>query len=201
MANEIKDLAISRAQEIISQMKDVAHSKSHIEQVLIYSEQIAKHYPEANKDILDLAAWWHDTGRLNTDEGHAAKSAEIAAKELNKIGIDSDTISKICCAIREHSNSEGITPTTLEGKILKDADKLDFLTPKRWQMCIDEKLDWAVLVGIKKIPIIRNHILNLIESKEIFDSLFLELKDFVRDENSAFFEKYKQQVIDLKIRE
>jgi len=201
MTKELKIQAILRAKEIINQIKDVAHSESHMEQVLEYVQEIAKHYPEADRDILEIASWWHDVGRLYGDEGHAKKSAEMVEDELSHIGFDLSTISKICNAIAEHSNRESLIPSTLEGKILKDADKLDFLTPKRWQMCVDEKLDWAVLVGIKKILIIRNHILNLEESKKIFDILFSELKEFAKKENSTFFQKYKQQVINLKITE
>lgn len=199
MIKELKNQAILRAKEIISQIEDVAHSKSHMEQVLKYAQEIAKHYLEADRDMLEIACWWHDVGRLYGDEGHAKKSAEMAKDELSYIGFDSSTISKICNAIAEHSNRESLIPSTLEGKILKDADKLDFLTPKRWQMCVDEKLDWAILVGIKKIPVIRNHILNLEESKKIFDVLFVKLKEFAKNENSAFFKKYKQGVINLKI--
>lgn len=201
MVEEMKTQAILRAKEILSRIEDVAHCQSHMERVLIYSREIARKYPEADIDAIDLAVWWHDVGRLYGESGHASKSAEMARAELTKIDIDAKNIEKICLAISEHSNSEGVVPSTLEGKILKDADKLDFLTPSRWKMCIDEKLDWVIEIAIDKIPIIRNHILNLNESKLIFDVLLPKLKDFAKKEDSTYFEKYKEQVINLRVKE
>jgi uncharacterized protein len=44
---------------------------------------------------------------------------------LIKIGLPEDSRQKILYAVKVHRFSKGITPTTLEAKILQDADRLD----------------------------------------------------------------------------
>ena len=55
------------------------------------------------------------------------ESADRAKKILENYGYCQDRISKICYCIRAHSYTKKVVPTTLEGRILQDADRLDAL--------------------------------------------------------------------------
>ena len=191
-----KEKAIDRAKQLIEEMSDVAHPVSHMKQVLKYSKEIAASEKDVDMDILEVAIWWHDVGRLHVDEGHAKKSAEMAKAELNKLDFDKVIIDKVYDAVINH-NSSGV-PECIEGKILRDADKLDFLNTSRWQNVVDHKQNSTIKSAIKKIPIIRNRILTLDQSKLIFDKLFKELKKYVLTVNDDFFQEYKKQILEMK---
>src|SRR5574337_1085363 len=57
----------------------------------------------------------------------STESAEKSKNILKKYGFSQNEIDTISDAIKDHSISRGITPKTLEGKILQDADRLDAL--------------------------------------------------------------------------
>lgn len=191
-----KEKAIKKAKQLIEEMSDVAHPVSHMEQVLKYSKEIANHETNVDTDILEIAIWWHDVGRIHVDEGHAKKSAEMVNEELNKLGFDSVIIEKVYDAVINHNSSA--TPKYIEGKILRDADKLDFLNTSRWQNVIDHKQISTIKAAINKIPSIRNHILTLNQSKLIFDKLFKELQKYISTVSDKFFRKYKKQILEMR---
>jgi HD superfamily phosphodiesterase len=199
MTKDQKQKAILEAQSIVDSIGDPAHSNTHNESVLAYAKEITKEYNRVDWDLLELAVWWHDVGRKYADEEHPIYSERMAREYFTKNNFTQEFTDKICKAILSHSNGMPVKPDFLEAKILKDADKLDFLTPVRWQESIKYKLDWAFEVGIKKIPLIRNHVLSLDISKKIFDRLFKEIIEYVKGVNNSYFEKYKNQVLDIKI--
>ncbi|MCX8189453.1 MAG: HD domain-containing protein [Nitrososphaeria archaeon] len=79
--------------------------------------------------VLEAAALLHDIGREHERKDpkvdHAEKSAELAQKILDKVGFPKEKVSEVLYAIRVHRFSKGITPKTLEAKILQDADRID----------------------------------------------------------------------------
>jgi len=77
----------------------------------------------ADLSILLPAALLHDVGRGADD--HALASAEIARQILEATGYERDRVEAVVEAISTHSFSGERAPTTLEAKILSDADKLD----------------------------------------------------------------------------
>ena len=60
-------------------------------------------------------------------------------------------------------------PPTIEGKIIRDADKIAYIGKNRWQRCITE--DASAIDEIVEIylPILKDEILKLEYSKELFD--------------------------------
>jgi len=86
---------------------------------------------EENADMLVLlaSALLHDLGRdherKNPAIDHAKKSAEIAKEILCKVGFPEEKIPPTVYAITVHRFSKGVTPSTLEAKILQDADRID----------------------------------------------------------------------------
>jgi uncharacterized protein len=98
------------------------HGYEHTKRVFKTCEIIGKRL-KADLDILLPAALLHDIAR--NIENHAVASADVARDILESLGFTPNSIKAITAAISTHSFSRGISPTSLEAKILSDADKLD----------------------------------------------------------------------------
>lgn len=88
---------------------------------------------DVDLDVLKASALLHDIGRVNEDNDstgktdHALLSAEMAEEILNEINFPHSKIQHVKDCIISHRYRTGITPETIEAKILFDADKLDTL--------------------------------------------------------------------------
>ena len=147
---------------------DINHINDVIENTIILSELLQV---EFDKEICIIAAYWHDVGRIEKNEGHEKLSAEILKKEMLKLNYNENFINKCYSAIEFHKWD--MTPETIEGKILKDADKLAWLGINRWSSCIknNKRLDNILNLLYK----LRNEILYFDESKIIFDKQVIDL--------------------------
>jgi len=107
------------------------HDLDHTLRVLRNAEQLAAELPEADLQIIRLAALLHDVARPEEMSAkgklcHAQKGAEICACELKKHDFPQAMIEKICACIESHRfRGNGPKPQSLEAKIIYDADKLD----------------------------------------------------------------------------
>jgi len=113
--------------------QSLAHRADHMERVCERALEMARVLQERENVSLDLealsiAALLHDIHQpVDGKKEHAAKSAGRAGELLESLGYPPEGIPKVASLITEHS-SEGTThPSSLEGKILFDADKLDGL--------------------------------------------------------------------------
>lgn len=121
------DLIEEFVQEQLTKNSKGAHTLDHTKRVYALSIRIGKAIG-ADLKILGAAALLHDVGRPQeaaTGVSHSTLSGEMSDEILRKVGFDDDEIGKVVDAIRTHRFSEGIEPTSLEGKILSDVDKLD----------------------------------------------------------------------------
>jgi uncharacterized protein len=108
--------------------QSVAHRFDHIMRVLANAEAIAKFHPEADREILTLAVLLHDIDQPFDDKAnHVAYSAMAAEKILSELAYPADRIRRVVQVIREHSTEtiEVSKPTSIEARILFDADKID----------------------------------------------------------------------------
>ena len=109
---------------------DPAHDFEHIMRVYKIAERIGKK-EKANMKLVRTSVLLHDLVSYPKSDKRSkissTKSALHAAKILQKYDYDSHEIHIITQAIREHSFSKGMIPSTMEGKILQDADRLDAL--------------------------------------------------------------------------
>jgi uncharacterized protein len=107
---------------------DPAHDFEHIMRVYKNAEKIGKK-EKANMKLVRASVLLHDIISYQKSDKRSKRasiqSALQAAKILRKYGYDAHEIGIITEAIREHSFSKGIIPSTLEGKVLQDADRLD----------------------------------------------------------------------------
>jgi uncharacterized protein len=113
------------------QSAPACHDFDHTLRVLHNAEKLAAEMPEADLQIIRLAALLHDIARPEemSSKGklcHARKGAELCACELKKYDFPQAMIEKICACIQSHRfRGDGPAPQSLEAEIIYDADKLD----------------------------------------------------------------------------
>ncbi|WP_394126917.1 HD domain-containing protein [Vibrio hepatarius] len=118
--------------EFISQemVQDPAHDLSHVKRVVKTARELCQQ-ESARIEVVLPAAYLHDCFTFAKNHPDRAKSSTIAADKANaylqSIDYPSEFIDDIHHAICAHSYSANITPTTLEAKIVQDADRLDAL--------------------------------------------------------------------------
>ena len=121
---------IMRKVELLLHYQSPAHDFEHVQRVYRNAEMISKKEEGADLDIVLAAALLHDLvvypkGSTRTINS-AYDSAKIAKKILSEYKwYPAQKIEKVVDVIRIHSYSKKLTPSTLEGKILQDADRLD----------------------------------------------------------------------------
>ena len=99
------------------------HDYYHTERVVINARKLLKS-EEADTFIVELAAWLHDIGDYKL-HGGVDKSAELITAFLKPLGISHNTIDKVIEVVSQVSFSKGNKPTSIEAKIVQDADRLD----------------------------------------------------------------------------
>lgn len=119
---------IRRKVESMLADRDPAHDFSHIMRVYKNAELIGNR-EDAEMEILLVATLLHDLVVYPKGSAKRSKSADdsadIAEKLLQHYNYPPVKIDKVCYCIRTHSYSKKLMPSTLEGKILQDADRLD----------------------------------------------------------------------------
>jgi len=121
---------IMRKVELLLHYQSPAHDFEHVQRVYRNAEIISKKEEGADLDIVLAAALLHDLvvypkGSRRTNHS-ADESADLAKKILSEYKYyPVEKIEKVVYAIRTHSYSKQLIPSTLEGKILQDPDRLD----------------------------------------------------------------------------
>ncbi|MFD2176347.1 HD domain-containing protein [Veronia pacifica] len=111
-------------------ISDPTHDLNHVKRVVKNAEMLWQK-EGADRVITITAAWLHDcvTFAKNHPERHlsSVRAADKAIAFLSELGFTDSQMSAVHHAICAHSFSANITPTTLEAKIVQDADRLDAL--------------------------------------------------------------------------
>lgn len=168
---------INIAKEYMNQVEDVKHSKLHMEAVVNYVKEILKVEKNANAEVCIISAYWHDVGRIYGEKEHHKKSAEMIEKQMEEFNYDKTLINKCVKAIEKHSWSE--MPETLEGIIVRDADKIEFVGLSRWKVCIESNCRFKKILD--RLPKLRNDILQLDISREIYDKEVAKLIKYLHN--------------------
>ena len=170
--NKYIDL-INKALNIIKENDDPVHGIGHINGVVENTILLLERYPQADKEVCILSAYWHDVGRKYGKKGHELKSAEMLKDELINNGYDEEFVDKCFKAIYKHGAKD--LPETLEGILVRDADKLDDLGIARWKECIEKnQKPPRVIVDL------RDKLLNLDYSKELYNIKAEEWLQYLR---------------------
>lgn len=111
--------------EIADTHLSISHDHWHVDRVLHYARELHKIYG-GDWDIILAAVIMHDLGRSDEENAHGKSSREVSAKKAEKIlqliKFPPEKLLAVKKAILEHDQLE--QPSTVEGKILKDADFL-----------------------------------------------------------------------------
>lgn len=131
-------------------------------------------------EVCVLASYCHDVGRALSAEGidHEYIGAVALADEMSRLGVEGNTLQTLYNAIIYHKWS--MKPKTLEGIIVRDADKLDWVSEWRWQYYIENKIKREDIATIDLLPILRNEILQLECSKQLYDKMVYEIGDYLK---------------------
>lgn len=109
---------------------DAAHDFEHTRRVVASARALAL-AEGADLAVVLPAAWLHDCVTVPKDSPQRALAsrlaAEAAAAFLHAEGYPADLVPAVAHAIAAHSFSAGIAPTTLEARVVRDADRLDAL--------------------------------------------------------------------------
>jgi dTMP kinase len=106
-----------------------SHDSVHISRVKHFARLLMDIYG-GDPEVLLAAVILHDLGRADSDHRHGLESIEASVdqarlilKHLHHVDLPGEKIDRILRAIDEHDQPE-LRPSTVEGRILKDADFL-----------------------------------------------------------------------------
>jgi uncharacterized protein len=107
-----------------------AHDHLHVRRVASTARIVAM-AEGARVEVAVAAALLHELFNYPKDHPCSARSGEVCADHASEVmraeGCDPAFVDDVAYAIRVHPFSCGIVPSTLEGKVLQDADRLDAL--------------------------------------------------------------------------
>ena len=119
------DRAISYIEELFRANAD-GHDAGHSLRVYQNALRLAAHYPDCDRTVVALSALLHDADdhKLFPTENNAN-----ARRFLEGQGLAPETIERICAVVNgvSFSKNRGKAPDSIEGKIVRDADRLDAL--------------------------------------------------------------------------
>ena len=130
---KIKVEKVKRVEQIFDKCKEVAlktyetfdasHDYSHIKRVMKNAEEIVKTEPYADKFVIRLAVLLHDID----DAKYHSEANPSASEILYSKGADQELANKVLACIESVSFSGGNAKdlTSVEGSIVRDADRLD----------------------------------------------------------------------------
>jgi predicted metal-dependent HD superfamily phosphohydrolase len=106
--------------------KFLYHNLRHTQRVVKSTKELIDFYGLGDKDkeIIILAAWFHDTGYTKGFEDHEEHSCSLAKAFLVEQGYKNSSIKEVCDLIL--ATKRGYEPATKSEKIIRDADASHF---------------------------------------------------------------------------
>lgn len=111
---------------------DASHDISHCQRVWKTARQImAQESVPVNSLVVLAACYLHDVVVLPKDHPQRATASSLAAAKagtvLAEMGFPGELIDNVCHSVASHSYSAGITPQTIEARVVQDADRMEAL--------------------------------------------------------------------------
>ncbi|MGC6426703.1 MAG: HD domain-containing protein [Akkermansiaceae bacterium] len=118
---------------------DPAHDLQHIERVVLNTRALAE-TEGLPLEVLLPAAYLHDCVHIAKDSPERSQASRLAADRaiefLREKNYPAEHFRAIHHAIEAHSFSAGISPRTIEAKVLQDADRIDALGAVGLSRCL-----------------------------------------------------------------
>lgn len=190
MKNNDKQI-VKQAEERVIELYDsiphenlLYHSIDHARQVVQRANEIAAHYELSERDItvLNIAAWFHDTGHLYTSPtDHEQKSIELMRQWLADKGDYAELADEIEQAILATKLST--QPVGLTQEIIKDADTYHFGLPefKKVDKLMKKEMEMRNLNTM--VMDWKRNTLSLLETHQYYTSYCKELLDMGKQKN------------------
>jgi len=131
MLDEMKRDVLDRTEEMVRNRlmgESSGHDWWHVHRVRNNAAKIASAEEGADSYVVELASLLHDISDWKFNGGDETASSRAAEEWLKDIGVAEQTIESVCIAINDVSfKGIGVStvPSTMEGKIVQDADRLD----------------------------------------------------------------------------
>jgi uncharacterized protein len=198
---------LTKVQERFADFTDLAHGWEHVYRVYHLSLRIAE-LEHADGFIVGMAALLHDVGRTTQEpkKPHAERSALLAAELLAHYDLSDEPLQAILHAILAHNYRRGITPATLEARVLYDADRLDSMGASglmRWAMTVKNKKwsEWKSYhpddpFAVHRTPDDQRYLLDRFFTKLLFlsDAMMTETGRTLAQNRLAFFGLFLQEL-------
>ncbi|MCS0584315.1 HD domain-containing protein [Massilia pinisoli] len=124
-------LAQLAAAALAEQGPDGAHDLNHFDRVWRNAQALLVDYPQADPLVVLAACYLHDLVNVPKDDARRSSasrlSAELARERLAALDFPTDKLAGVAHAIEAHSFSAAVPATTVEARIVQDADRLDGL--------------------------------------------------------------------------
>lgn len=117
------------------------HTRDVVTAVLALAE--SENITSSDKEVLVVAAWFHDTGYINGCTNHEDASILIASGFLKENGKSEDYIEKVAKLIK--ATAYTYVPQTLLEKIIKDADYHHLSTDEYTSTCEALRMEWQTV--------------------------------------------------------
>lgn len=162
------------------------HNLTHTEEVVENVKSICKELNIGHEEtrLLQIAAWFHDTGFTRTYKNHEDSSKEIALEFLTKERLDANKIDLILSCIEATRMPQ--EPKDIYQEILCDADIFHISTPHFFYRKLLLRREWEIFCDIK-VTDLEWHQLNL---------EFLQNSKFHSDYGREVLEKGKNRNIE-----
>ncbi|NRA60130.1 MAG: HD domain-containing protein [Psychrobium sp.] len=159
---------------------DAAHDIAHIERVV--STGIALAISEdADLNVVIPACWLHDCVNVPKDSPQRSVGSKLSAKRANQflmqINYPRKYFSDIEHAISAHSYSANIPTTTVEARVVQDADRLDALGAVGLSRCLMLAPSFGSQLYHPSDPFANQRVLN--DKKFCIDHFYIKLKGLV----------------------
>ena len=111
---------------------DASHDFFHFQRVWKTASQIIKKESGyINSLVVLTACYFHDVVVVPKNSPQRSIASTLAARKteqcLRELQFPEDLIPAVCHGVKAHSYSAGITPETVEAKIVQDADRMEAL--------------------------------------------------------------------------
>lgn len=145
----------------------IYHNFNHTLRVVTSARLIAEKEGVSGEDaeIIEVAAWLHDTGYINGSEEHEEGSVSIAGNFLKENAYSDEKIERVKSLIRV--TKLGVEPQTLFEEIIKDADCSHFsdenycalseLLREEWKIIMNKTFTDTEWVSVNRYVLMQKH--------------------------------------------